>query len=70
MHFSSFKSAFAQNLFGKNLKLPETLRTISRYDQGCAPHARSWVFFQNCQNLAFMMLYYSAFKKATTMVFI
>ena len=32
MHFSSFNPAFSQKIFGNNLKLPETLRTISRYD--------------------------------------
>ena len=37
---------------------------------GCAQHAQSWVFFQNCQNKAFSFLYYSAHKKATAMVFI
>ena len=35
---------------------------------GCALHAQSWVFFQNCQNTDFLLLYYSACKKATVMV--
>ena len=37
---------------------------------GCAPYAQNWVFFQNFQNTAFLLLYYSAREKATTMVFI
>ena len=41
-----------------------------RGNLGCVPYARSWVFFQNFQNTAFLLLYYSARKKATAMVFI
>ena len=41
-----------------------------RRNLGCAPYAQSWVFFQNFQNTAFWLLYYSACKKATAMVFI
>ena len=37
---------------------------------GCAPYAQSWVFFQNVQNSAFLLLHYSAIKKAAAMVFI
>ena len=37
---------------------------------GCVRYAQSWVFFQNFQNPAFLLLYYSASKKARTMVFI
>ena len=37
---------------------------------GCAKYAQSWVLFQNCLNTAFLLLYYSACKKATAMVFI
>ena len=41
-----------------------------KFNLGCAPYARSWVFFQNFQNIAFLLLYYSACKKATAKVFI
>ena len=41
-----------------------------RRNLGCARYAQSWVFFQNFQNTAFLLLYYSASKKATAMVFI
>ena len=41
-----------------------------RRNLGCAQYAQSWVFFQNFQNIAFLLLYYSASKKATAMVFI
>ena len=44
--------------------------SIFRCYLGCAPHTQSWVFFQNVQNTAFLLLYYSACKKATAMVFI
>ena len=37
---------------------------------GCVPYARSWVFFQICQNTVFLLVYYSACKKATAMAFI
>ena len=37
---------------------------------GCTLYTQSWVFFQNVQNTAFWLLYYSASKKATAMVFI
>ena len=37
---------------------------------GCVPYAQSWVFFQILQNTVFLLLYYSACKKATAMVFI
>ena len=37
---------------------------------GCVPHTQSWVFFQNGQNTAFWLLYYSASKKPTARVFI
>ena len=30
---------------------------------GCTPHDWSWVFFQDCQNTFFLLLYYSACKK-------
>ena len=41
-----------------------------RRNLGCARYAQSWVFFQNVQNTLFLLLYYSACKKATGMVFI
>ena len=41
-----------------------------RRNLGCARYAQSWVFFQNFQNTAFLLLYYSVSKKATAMVFI
>ena len=41
-----------------------------RHNLGCAPYDQSWVFFQNCQNTAFLLLYYSACKTATSMAFI
>ena len=41
-----------------------------RRNLGCAPYAQSWVFFQNAQNTAFLMLYYSVCKRVTPMVFI
>ena len=37
---------------------------------GCVPHAQIWVFFQNFQNTIFLLLYYSACKKATSMDFL
>ena len=40
-----------------------------RCNQGCAPYAQSWMFFQNVQNTDFFLLFYSACKKATAMVF-
>ena len=36
----------------------------------CAQYVRSWVIFQNVKNTEFLLLYYSARKKSTTMVFI
>ena len=41
-----------------------------RRNLGCARYAQSWVFFQNFQNTAFLLLFYSVSKKATEMVFI
>ena len=41
-----------------------------RCNLGCAPYTQSWVFFQNCQNTAFWLLYSSACKTATAMGFI
>ena len=41
-----------------------------RRNLGFAPYTQSWVFFQNVQNTAFLLLYYSACKKATAMVVI
>ena len=40
-----------------------------RRNIGCALYTRFWVFFQNFQNVAFLLLYYSACKKATAMDF-
>ena len=36
----------------------------------CTPYTQSWVFFQNGQNTAFWLLYYSSSKKPTARVFI
>ena len=47
---------------------PDTLQTPPPDTYGS--NAQSWVFFQNYQNTAFLLLYYSASKKATAMVFI
>ena len=41
-----------------------------RRNLGCVPYAQNWVFFQKFQNTAFLLLYYSAYKKATAMCFI
>ena len=41
-----------------------------RRNIGCSRFVQSWVFFQNFQNTALLLLYYSASKKATEMVFI
>ena len=43
--------------------------SIFRCYLGCVPHTQSWVFFQNGQNTAFLLLYYSASKKATERVY-
>ena len=37
---------------------------------GCVPYTRNWVFFANLWNSKFCLVYYSARKKATAMVFI
>ena len=42
---------------------------MSDPENGCVPQAWILVFFQNCQNTAFLLFYYSACKKATLMVF-
>ena len=41
-----------------------------RRNLGCAKYVQSWVFFQNFQNTFFVLLYFSAYKKATSLVFI
>ena len=40
-----------------------------RRNLGCARYTQSWVFFQNFQNTALLLLYYPASKKTIEMVF-
>ena len=49
------------------LKYPDFLNIMFL---GCVQYTQSWVFFQILQNTVFLLLYYSACKKATAMVFI
>ena len=46
-----------------------SLDKLVKTNLGCVPYGRTWVFFQNFQNSAFLLLYYSGCKKATAMVF-
>ena len=51
--------------------LPQKIQVSAfGHNLGCAAYTQNWVFFQNFQNTAFLLLYYSAREKATTMVFI
>ena len=61
----------SKSLFSFIQCLPQKIQ-VSAFGRnlGCAAYAQNWVFFQNFQNTAFLLLYYSARKKATTMVFI
>ena len=47
----------------------KNLRFRFRCNLGCARYVQSRVFFQNFQNTVFLLLYYSASKKATALVF-
>ena len=74
-HSISHKNAFLCNfhyifLLIMMWKLQKNMVSIFRSHLGCALHTRSWVFFQNFQNTAFWLLYFSACKKATAIVFI
>ena len=65
------KSKNSYNFKSYNLILAVAVSKIRvsglRRNLGCARYAQSWVFFQNFQNTAFLLLYYSASKKATAM---
>ena len=48
--------------------VPNKISCIRR-NLGCAPYPQSWVLFQKFKNTVFLLLYYSACKTATAMVF-
>ena len=48
---------------GKAGKIGPNKISSSRRHLGCAPYAKSWVFFQNVQNTAFLWLYKGRFQK-------
>ena len=58
LNFSLPVVSFHKNVFQLNLTRPK-----------CALYAQNWEIFQNCQNTAFLSLYYIDRKKATETVF-
>ena len=78
--FWNTASKSSENLFSPNFfyifllifvwKLQKIWVSGFRCNPGCAPYTQSWVFFQNFENAAFWLLYYSSCKKATAIGFI
>ena len=65
------KSSYISIYFAEGLGCQKIQVSAFRCHLGCTPYAPNWVFFSsNLWNWTFLLLYYSARKKATSTVFI